>query len=210
MTLLLGAEIGLERISHAAIVLLMANLETELTNEDAKWDTLDQDFALLRGVDYVGCTSDVPLSENFYKGHRPSLIEAPPSRYPNVAAIAYRSVKSTDQGDQYYGHAISLGIEAMVIDGPYPQNADGSFDTDGEDLINRKSTRMMEAINAVFVKNRTMGGIIEEINDPPSTLVSECMRKRGEKGHNDVYYWQLCRLDYTIPKVSSINPSVSY
>lgn len=201
MSVLFGKEIGLERIAREALVLLVNNLNTELEAEDAKWVQLDKDLAAELGIKPVSCISNKVKNENFYMGHRPSLIEAPVEKYPNVCAMAYRSAKSGDQGDQYEGHQIRLYIEAMVVDGPYAQAQE--LDRKGEDLVNRKVQRMTEAIHNVMVSNRTLGGIVLELHDVPSAEVSECFRRRQTKGHGNDYYWQMVRLDYNVNKISA-------
>lgn len=202
MSLLLGHEIGMERVTREVIVLLTNNLGAALDTEDAKWVTLDQQLATLLHTDYVKCVSDKPSPENFHPGHRPSLIEAPIEGFPNVSAMAYQSLASSDIGDQYEGSKITLFIEAMVIDGPYDPQTTG-FQVQGEDLVNRKVQRMAEAIHNVMISNRTLGGIVFEINDVPIVLVTECMRRREDLGHGADYFWQMVRFEYRINKISA-------
>lgn len=202
MTVLLGHEIGMERIAREVIVLLSDNLSAALDAEDAKWATLDQQLAAKLQVEYSSCVSNKVKASNFYPGHRPSLIEASIDKYPNVSAMAYQSVSSTDVGDQYEGSKITLFIESMVIDGPYESQTTG-FSPKGEDLINRKVQRMSEAIHNVMISNRTLGGIIFEISDTPLVMVTECMRRREGLGTGADYYWQMVRFEYKINKISA-------
>jgi hypothetical protein len=62
---------------------------------------------------------------------------------------------------------------------------------------------MLEAIHNVMVSNRDLGGFVFEVGTPPRSQVSECFRRRAEKGHGQDYYWQMVRLEYTVNKVSA-------
>lgn len=201
MTVYMGKELGLERIQYEVLVLMINNLNTALTAQDALWSTLDADMATLRGVDPIIVTSDHVLPENFYPGHKPSLIEAPTDKYPNICVMAWNSGESSDQGDQYEGNLIDVYIEAMVIDGPFPQAQE--FDPTAEDRVNKKVQRMTEAIHNVMISNRTLGGITFEISDSPRVVLTECLRRRAIKGHGEDYYWQMVRFDYSINKISA-------
>jgi hypothetical protein len=202
MAVLTGKELGLERIAREIQILLINNLNTALDVEDAKWTTLDQELNEALLIPYVKCTSDHVETKNFYVGHKPSLIEAP-VEYPNVSVMAYQNVPSRDQGDQYEGNTITAFIESMVIEGPYPQEPDGAFNREAEDVVNRKVQRMLEAIHNVIVSNRTLGGIVFEITGPPTVIVTECLRRREGPGSGPDYYWQMVRLEYTVNKISA-------
>lgn len=204
MSVLVGSELGTERLAQETLLLLVQNLNTALGVEDAKWTTLDKDFSRELHIPGVVCNSDKVDNRDFYKGHRPSLIEAPIDRYPNVSVMSYHSEPSGDQGDQYEGQRIRIFIEAICIDGPYDQNTDGSvFDRNGEDLVNKKTQRMAEAIHAVLIDQRTLGGYAFEIGPPPTVDWSDCMRRRESKGTGQDYYWQMVKLEYTLNKISS-------
>lgn len=202
MSVLLGDELGLERFAREVLILMIDNLETELGVQDAKWVTLDQELAVKLQMDYVPCNSDPVLPRNFVMGHKPSLIEAPIEKYPNLAVMSYESFPSPDQGDQYFGVTNTLFIESMVIDGPYDQGSPGVFDEYGEDLVNKKVQRMNEAIHAIICANRTLGGYAFEITNPPRSRISDCFRRRDINSGAD-YYWQMTRLEYNINKIAA-------
>lgn len=202
MALLLGKEIGTERIAYQTLLLLISGLNTALAAEDAKWSTLDLALAQALEIDYIPCTSNQVLKPHYYLGHRPSLIEASITEYPNVAVMADQAMPSSDQGEGYEGFQVRLWIEAMVIDGPYDPQVKG-YERDGEDLCNRKSQRMMEAIHNVLVSNRNLTGIVEEITDPPRAFVSDCLVRSEDTSYGSDYFWQMARLEYVVRKVSA-------
>jgi hypothetical protein len=203
MGVLLAEELGMERFAREVLVLLAANLDTELDTQDAKWNTLDEELAIALGKEYIACASDKVLGENYVMGHKPSLIEAPIEKYPNIAVMSYESFPSSDQGDQYFGVTTSLFVETMVIDGPYKEGLPGQFSEFGEDLVNRKVQRMTEAINAIVAANRTLGGVAFEIGTPPRVRISDCFRRKENTGSGADYYWQMARLEYTINKIAA-------
>lgn len=202
MALLLGKEVGTERIAHETLLLLINNLNAALLVEDAKWNTLDQSLAQALEIDWVPCVSNPVLKPNYYKGHHPSLIEASVLDYPNIAVMADQAMPSSDQGEGYEGFQVRLWIEAMVIDGPYDAQLKG-YERDGEDLCNRKSQRMMEATHNVLVSNRNLSGIVEEITDPPRAFVTDCLVRSESTSYGSDYFWQMIRLEYVVRKVSA-------
>lgn len=203
MSVLLGPEIGTERLAREVLVLLIDNLPAALVAEDLKWVTLDSGLATKQGILPTVCTSDQVTSDHFYMGHRPSLIEANIDAYPNVSVMSYRANPSIDQGDQYDGFSVTVYIEAIVIDGPKDQQSPG-FDREAEDLVNRKSQRMGEAIHQVMVDNQTLAGYSFQLDTPPTLLITDCFRRRELTSHGDDFYWQMVRLEYTFSKVSSL------
>lgn len=202
MAVLLGKEIGCERIAYETLTLLINNLNTAVDTEDAKWTTLDQTLATNLQIDYVACISNTVERRNFFLGHRPTLIEAPIENYPNVAVMADQAMPSADQGDWYEGFQIRLWIEAMVIDGPYDPLQVG-YERKGEDLCNRKAQRMTEALHNVVISNKSLNGVVEEITDPPRAFLSNCFVRSDETSHGSDYFWQMVRLEYVVRKVSA-------
>lgn len=201
MSVLLGSEVGKERVAREALILLRNNLNDSLVEEDAKWETLDKELAQQLKIPYTKCVSNKVSPNNFYMGHRPSLIESSVDKYPNVAVMTYRGSASQDRGDHYVGYQLTMFIEAMVIDGPYKNNP--NFERTGEDLVNRKVQRMEEAIHNVMLSNLTLNGIVDEISSAPNILTTECFRRREETSNGSDFYWQMTRLEYGINKISS-------
>lgn len=200
--LLVGKEVGTERISYEVLTLMINNINTALATEDAKWLTLDQSLSTLLGINFVQCVSNQIQKPNFFLGHRPSLIEAPVENYPNLAVMADVAIPSSDIGDHWEGFNVRLFIEGMVIDGPYTDLTEGYVRT-GEDLCNKKAQRMMEAIHNIMITNRTLNGIIEEINETPRVFLSNCFVRSEDTSSGSEFYWQMLRLEYNIRKVAT-------
>lgn len=201
MSILAGTEIGMERIAREALVTLVNELNDAIDVEDAKWASLDAELANKLGLPFRPCKTNHVRKDNFYMGHRPSLIEADFDYYPNVAVMIASAVKGADPLDQLESNRLTMWIEAMAVDGPYTQKHK-NFEREAEDLVNRKVQRMAEAIHAVLNSNRTFGGVIFEIEGISNASVSNCERRRNPGGSGDEFYWQMLRLEYTINKIS--------
>lgn len=200
MPLLLGNELGNERIYREALVILAGSLNAELSVQDAKWTTLDKDLAALLQIEYVACTSDKVQPQNFYPGHIPSLIMAPVSAYPNVSVMSDQVVPAPVFGsDHYNGARLPLIIESIVLDGPY--TSDDDFHRNGEELVNKKVQRMAEAIHAVIGDNPTLNGLVMPIVDEPRVIFSECFRRSESTSYGADYYWQGVNMTYQVDKV---------
>lgn len=202
MPLLLGNELGNERIYREALVILAGSLNAELDVQDAKWTTLDQELAAQLQIQYTPCNSTKVEPSNFYSGHVPSLIYAPVSKYPNISVMSDQVIPTNFGGDHYGTTRLPLIVEALIIDGPY--SVENAFNRIGEELCNRKVQRMAEAIHAVIGDNPTLNGLVQPIVDEPRVIWSECFRRSEETTHGADYYWQGVNLTYQIDKV--VNP----
>jgi hypothetical protein len=83
--------------------------------------------------------------ENFYEGHRPSLIRAPIDKYPNVARRG-------------------LSVQRRILN--LPERPHGQFNVllyveimcksiDDEETVNKRIVRTVEAVNAVMTDDKT-------------------------------------------------------
>lgn len=202
MSLLLTNELGNERISREMLMILSQNLNAELVVQDAKWTTLDQQLAQQLQIPYLQCTSNQVAASSFYHGHIPSLVFAPPTNYPNVSVMSDQLFPNQYQGDHYDGVSLNIIIEALIIDGPYPQDIE--FNRQGEEFANKKIQRMAEAINAVVNNFRDINGLVDPILNSPRVIFSECFRRTENTQYGQDYYWQGVNLTYQVDKV--LNP----
>jgi hypothetical protein len=83
--------IGLEEIQRAALIRLFRHLNSAIVERQALKETEDMALADFLGRPYVPVELEQIDPENFYEGHRPSLIRAPIDKYPNVAVWAVRA-----------------------------------------------------------------------------------------------------------------------
>src|SRR4051794_38356702 len=157
MTLVDTTEIGMERIAREGLIVLIETLNDELPNQDAKWAPLDEELATLRGVPYEPIVNELVAPENFYPGHRPSLIKAPIDKYPNVSVMADRAGQAQDDNiDQ-----ISIYNDALVIELMAKSST-------SEEEVNSLARRMAEAVNICLMSSRTLRGVVNEFQGVPT------------------------------------------
>lgn len=191
MALLTDSTLGLERIAREALIVLIDNLNDELESVQATWTTLDTQLAQLRREPLREVKLELVELSNFVLGHRPSLIEAPIENYPNVAVLSEAAIPANiEQPDTIHIFQDTLIIELMVRS------------KEGEEHVNRRAWRTVEAVNNVIQANRTLNGLVEEITSPVNAVISDCLI-RTERASNGVpWFWQGARLEYEVLKVA--------
>lgn len=189
MSLVLTPESALEVIERKALVVLFDNLNDELARQEAAWLTADEEFYTLLGRTPVAITLEPIKPENFYTGHRPSLIEddEPIEHYPNVSVMSDLA-QPVAGGNLDHGSELnnSFYIEAIIK-------------SESEDQINSRCKRTGEAIRLTLMKNKTLSGLVEEINEP-TVRISNVWTRRSGRGHGAKLFFQMARLEYTVPK----------
>lgn len=192
--------VGLEQIQRAFLRRLFANLNTAIDEISALMDADDLLLATEMGQTYTATTVEHIAPENFYEGHRPSLIDAPVSSYPNCAVWALRATPAAESQNQDHVSIQSntLYIEVMVKA------------LDSEETVNRRLQRTVEATAAVIARDSTLGGAISGlITEPTIDLADVFKRKdRGESStgrgarasYGPEWFWQGARLSYAVRK----------
>jgi hypothetical protein len=195
--------IGLEQIQREAFYVLFDNLNTNITQVNDDMSVSDQEFADRTGRDYVALDIEPVENDNFYEGHRPSLISAPIINYPNCSVWASAAESSAE--NEYLDHTDvfinELYVEVMVKAGP----------TEGESVVNRRCIRTAEAVHFSLISNQTLNGIVTAFSDMPKVNLSEVFKRKQETGYGDDWYWQAARLDYLILKEANkpSNPTLN-
>jgi hypothetical protein len=192
---------GMEQIARAMLLQLVANLPTAITTEANDWTQRDVDLeAVLQQGITLPITVEQIATNRMYLGHRPSLIEAPVDFYPNLAVMVDGSAAGPDLGlDQVFSMRDTAFIEVMVKAGPYDQDDHSGV---GEDLVNRRIQRTVNAVVNVFDTGpRTLGGLVQEIPDPASVRISDVFVRRDEKSRGPRWFWQGARIDYAVSKI---------
>jgi hypothetical protein len=185
MTLVDSPTFGSERVAREAVIVLLETLNDTIPDLDSEWAPLDEELATLRGVDYVPIELEPLETENFYLGHRPSLIEADVDKYPNVSVMADRvGASSGNDVDQATDYDISLWVEVMVKS------------LDSEEEVNARVQRLADAANRCMMSNRTLRGVVSEISD---VFVRKEKTAYGKK-----WFWQGARLQYTVEKQAAM------
>lgn len=197
MSGLFGASVGLETIQRAALLQLKNGLNDAIQAIEAEWTPLDQAYATAMGQTYVATTLETVPEGSFMEGHRPSLMEAPIEKYPNVSCMAYTAMPSTDQIDQADMFNDQLYIELMVKSQVFSSDAD---EVSAETIVNRRIQRMTDAVRRVISADLTLGGQSLALQDPPTINITDAFIRRFEKSRGDRWLWQGSRIEYTVTK----------
>lgn len=200
MPLLTDATTGLETIQRATLQILHDNLNSELITTEAIWEPKDIAWAVSMNQIYKEVTLEPIADENFYSGHKPSLINRGPDAFPAVTVLAYNAQAGGDTGiDQAWGLQDRVSIETLVKAGFYPNEDISGV---GEDIVNGRIQRTTDAVISVIAHNRSLGGIVHSIGDTPTVQISEVFavtdRNKGR------WYWQASKIDLTIYRLSQI------
>lgn len=196
----LTASVGLELVQLEAFAVLYENLNDALEQSQARGDAVEArleelfgeapDPVVLELVDKTPRASDP--GGNFYLGHRASLINAPIEQYPNVSVVADDITPDPlldfDQGSAYRDR---LRIEFMVKS------------IVGEDEVNKRVQRMLDAINAVMMSNRSLNGVVPEGLTLSRGFIGNVFPREAQTSYGDRWFWQGGRLDYVVTKVGA-------
>lgn len=199
MTTLVNTPIlGLEFIQRGAVLLLAKNLNPTIEEIAATMDISDQEFATAMGRTYVPTVVEPIEMENFYEGHRPSLIEAPIEKYPNVAAWTVEAVPSAESAelDHQSSYINMLYVEVMV-----------KSEVDEEE-VNRRVARTAESVHACILRDPTFGGILQGLDGDPTVRLADVFVRRERTSYGDRWFWQGARLEYAVRK-EAVLPSSS-
>lgn len=198
---------GLQSLQEAALVVVFEQLNDALIVAEQEGQERDESFGNRLGIPMPEVTLE-PIDKtahessptgNFYFGHRPSLINASIDRYPNVAVIADRFDPATggiDQGTQFLDR---LRIEVMVK----------GLGINGEELVNRRIQRTMDAVNAVIQANPTLGGAVQSLEEQSRGYIGNVFPRKAETSYGEVWYWQGAQLNYTVRKSSVLSSDSS-
>lgn len=188
MSLYIGPGTGLELLERNAFTNLFASINTELISVSNHWLTLDQSLAALRGETFASCILETFPNQNFHLGHRPSLLTAPVSDYPNISCMGYDSSPDAEQFDQYDKSVLRLYLEIMVK----------GTEEDGEETVNRRIKRTTEAAINVLGRDRSFGREFPEMQKPARVTIGDLFVRREEKSRGDIFLWQGSRVEYSI------------
>lgn len=182
-----SSSFGLERVGKQALVLLRENLNDQIDEQQAIWKLLDGDLNLpLTTIEHV-------MVENFYHGHRPSLIEAPVDRYPNCSVMAWQATPQAYDVDQMDIFQLHLYVELMCK----------SDDDEGE--VNSRIQRTVDAAHACVMLDRTLGGMVQSIHTTPSVLLTDVFVRPESRNVNRRFLWQGARMEYTVIKATTLH-----
>lgn len=182
--------LGFEEIQRAALLTLFDNLNAAITERAAVMDASDQDFATRTNRPYVPLVIEPIAPENFYEGHRPSLIQADVDKYPNVSCWTVRTTMHAESASSDHTSIFNdlLYVEVMVKA------------IEDEETVNKRLARTVEAVNNVMTLNPTLGDVVTGIGDERNVALSDLFTRRERTNYGPVWFWQGARLEYVVRK----------
>lgn len=191
MTIDSSPSLGLGQLAREGFIVLRSVLNEQLEQQAEYWAPLDEELATICEVDYSPLTLEAIENPNFYLGHKPSLIEAPIEKYPNVAVDADRAGSSgSDLLDHASTFGISLYVEFMVKS------------IVSEEEVSARASRTLDAINLSMMSNRTLRGATHELGDTPNAQLSDVFVRKAETSYGDRWFWRGGRIEYSVQKVA--------
>ncbi len=190
---------GLERLQREVLICLHAGINDEIQVQEDYWDPLDEEYANIFQTRYDPVAIERIDSQNFYDGHRPSLIDAPITLFPNVSAMAFQADpggvgSGTDQAEEFLRR---LYIEIMCKSSPAPADLPGY-----EQQVNRRIQRTTDAALTVLMKNRRLNQTVFPLGITPSVRITEVFAGRIDKGSGDRFLWQGSRIELRSGKLT--------
>jgi small nuclear ribonucleoprotein (snRNP)-like protein len=184
------SSIGLEEVQRAALVRLFRHLNTAITERQTLKEAEDEAMADFLGREYVPVELETIEPENFYEGHRPSLIRAPITAYPNCAVWAVRATPHPEsaRSDHTDIYNVLLFVEVMCKS------------IDSEDIVNKRIVRTAEAVGAVMSDDETLGGVVTGFSNTVSPSLSDVFTRKEKTTFGAVWFWQGARLEYVVRK----------
>lgn len=194
-------ELGLEQIARQTLMILYANINSAIAAVNTLWDARDSAFYTALGRTDPSHTVETVAPENFYVGHVPSLIDAPVTKYPNVAVMASESRPGGSTDDNAELRPTTVAVELMVKSEAVPPEKEFVAQLE----VNARILRFVEAAHAVLIdgQNRTLGGTVPAFAAAPTVTISDAFVRREEKSRGDRWFWQGARMEYIVDKYQS-------
>lgn len=191
----LSNNLGLELIQRTALSILFQNLDSKIGDLSPGWESQDDAFYDSLGRDNPGITIETIPGQNFIPGSIPSLINSPVGNYPNITCIAYSSRPKRSSDDTGENYTVNLSVEVMVKS----DNFDDDNSHFGEEQVNSRIQKTLEAVHAVFLDNPTLGNTVIGLGSPAPD-VGDVFVRRAEKSLGKRWFWQAGKLDYVVDK----------
>lgn len=167
----------------------------EQANDAAFYQDLDMDPLVIS-------SEHVPI-ERIYSGHRPSLIEAPISYYPNVSVMTYTATPRTSADDEATWYDELLAVEVMAKCEGDESDINQPLNMQAQDIVNTRVNRMLQAVVNIVQRHDTLDGMVQRIVPAPTINIGVLFVRREEKGRGPRWFWQGARLVYTIEKFAT-------
>lgn len=184
-----------KEIGRATLKILFDQLNDKIDEMEPTWDEEDEDFWLSINRGMPNWSMESVPETNFHEGADPGLINAPIHYYPSVYVFCHMGAPTNSSDDTGELYSFTLDIELMAKSGSFTED----FNLDLANQASMRLNRLQEAVSLVMLKNRTLGGIITDINAPAMTK-GEVFVRREDRGKNPKFYWQGGVLRYTVYK----------
>jgi hypothetical protein len=201
-----AAGTGLERVQVAAWRLLALNLNDEIDLLETAWGDIDQETADIAGAAYTPVTVEHVATQDFFRGHRPSVLAAPMDRFPAVAVLTSQSrwspLLDSDQGE---AQTIAMAIELVVRSAEY---AGETYEQTikAEDEVNSRCLRTVDAIRNVISRSPSLGGSVAPIANEPTVRILNVAQRRERQTTGALWLIQGARLEYTVERPARLEP----
>jgi len=185
LSLDLSSSLALEAVGKQALSFLQVELNDEIVAVQQEWAVLDAK------LEYQPIDVEMIMPENFYHGHRPSLIDAPVEAYPNCSVMAFSASPQISDWDHEDRYSLRLFVELMC-----------KSDSD-EGEVNSRIQRTADAAHRVLMRNPSLGGLVDEVANTPTLEVSDVFTRMEQTRSGHKFFWQGARLEYTIMKYAN-------
>lgn len=199
MTLLLDTTFGLGQVQRAALRQIFSNLNDVIDEINSIMVPEDTEFEEFLGRENPSGTSVEHIeSANFHEGHRPSLIKAPISEYPNCCVWCVRAIPTAESALMDHGASYNdlLYVEIMVKASP----------GEDEEDVNRRIERTAEAAHICLMRDPSLGGKVTGFSSEPTLNLSDVFVRRERTSTGPQWYWQGARIEYAARK-DAVQPS---
>lgn len=188
--------IGLELYQYKVALVLIENLDTAIDYQQSLWVDRDAEWNTLTGQDPTYVEVEYIKPENVFRGHRPSLIDAPPQeKFPNISVMAYigRPGNPTNIIDQASNYNITIDIETAVKG-------------ESEAEVDARKHRTVEAIQQVLTsaEGLSLDGMSQGWENDPIVIITDIYKRKAQGSYGDDWYWQMARLRYVAQRHSML------
>lgn len=200
MSMNFDTRIGAERLQLAVFHLVYTKINTYVADEQTYGATIDAALA-----SFTSETLSTPLEQyeprNIHYGHKPSMIDLPAERFPNISVMSWMASQAMQNRDIDYGFSFQImcSIETTVKAGPYA--IDGSEDEHGEGLVGRRIKRHAEAVNRLMMDNRSLNGMYLAFDQAPRVDWGGLWARDDDTSKaTSRYFFQGVRMEYVFTK----------
>lgn len=190
--------LGTEEITRACRMVMLDQLNDEIQVQAERWKAADlaaYEMGLDPGVGQIDIP-EIPVG-NFYAGPVRSIIDAPLENFPNISMMAFATVPSGSQFDQFDSSDVTMFIETLVTSGPVAEGLEVAHET----IVHRRIQRMTAAVAVVVARNQTLLGTAHNLRTPPrGGIGNSSWLKRQDRGAGDRYVLHGSRLQYTLQR----------